>query len=369
VDKKKFKRKEGALKSIAAKQKLFDKKICEKVKKRMEIYHRMSSIIPSGLIRAFKKQLTYVGIQVDENRFVGFVMLFGIGIAVAVAINLQLFLNIPWYLTLGAVFAMFAGGIYFWLSQTAESEGSRVERVLPDALELVASNIKAGLPTERSLFISARPEFGVLSDELRNASKKVLAGQRLEESLMDLPVRIKSEVLERTIWLIVQGTKSGGQIADLLLQLGSDLREENAMKDEIRSNISMYIMLIFFAAAFGAPLLFGITSVIVKVMAQQTGSITITPEQMEEFASRSSVGRFFGVPSIAITEDFVVFYSIIVLTVTAFFASFVMGVINHGREAKGVKFIPIILAISLILFFGIRIFLSSALGGLMKGGI
>jgi len=330
----------------------------------MGLYQRFAAILPMRLINAFKREMRYVGIQVDENRFVGFVMLFGIGIAAAVSINMHLFLGIQWYYSVGIVFAMFAGGIYFWISQIAESQGAKVERVLPDALELIASNIKAGLTTERSLFTSARPEFGALSEELREASKRILSGERTEDALLALPNKIKSEVLERTIWLLVQGIKSGGQIADLLMQIGSDIREENAMRDEISSNISMYVLLIFFAAAVGAPLLFGISSVIVGILVEQTEGIGISPEQIEQYAAMSPIGRFFGVPSVAIDEPFVVNFSLVTLFVTSVFAAFTIGVINAGKEAKGVKFIPILLAISLALFYLVRVVLSEALGGI-----
>ncbi|MBN2067850.1 MAG: type II secretion system F family protein [Candidatus Diapherotrites archaeon] len=330
----------------------------------MGLYRRMAAVLPMRLINAFKREMHYVGMHVDENRFVGFVILFGIGIAAAASINLHLFLNVPWYYTFGLVFAGFAGGIYFWISQTAQNQGAQVERMLPDALELVASNIKAGLTTERSLFTSARPEFGALSVELKEASKRILSGERTDDSLLGIAKNIKSEILERTIWLLVQGIKSGGQIADLLLQLGSDIREEIAMRDEIKSNISMYVLLIFFAAAFGAPMLFGISSVIVGILVEQTEGINLNPEQIEQYSQMSPVGRFFGVPTVAITEDFVVFYALITLIVTCAFAAFTMGVINAGKEADGAKFVPIILGIALALFFVIRIVLKEALGGI-----
>jgi len=328
----------------------------------MGLYHRISALVPSYVLEAYQRELRYVGIQVSEKKFVGFIALFGFGIALAVAINLYLFFKISPILSFMLGFAGFAGGVYYWLSTTADREGKAAERVLPDVLELISSNIRSGLTTERSLFASARPEFGVVSDELKNASKEIMSGERMENALMQLPLKIKSKVLERSIWLLVQGIKSGGEIADLLIQLGSDLREENSMKDEIGANISMYVILIFAAAIIGAPLLFGISSLIVGILVEQTGNISISPEQMEEYSGMSQVGRFIGMPTVTITESFIVIFSVLSLTITSVFAAMTTGAMAAGSEKEGIKYIPLILIASLGLFFLIRIVLGGMLG-------
>lgn len=330
----------------------------------MSIYQRIASLIPKGIINAFQKELNYVGISVNETRFVGFIALFGFGVAIAVAVNLYLFFEIQPVLSFALAFLGFGGGIYYWLNQISGNEGKVVEKNMPDVLELIASNIKSGLTAERALFTSARPEFGALSEELKNASKEIMSGERIENALMALPQKIKSKSLERTIWLLVQGIKSGGEIADLLLQLGSDLREENSMNEEISANISMYVILIFAAALLGAPLLFGINSLIVGTIIEQTGSVNISPQQMEEYSSMSTVGRFMGLPTINITESFIIMFSILALIVTAIFASFTIGAMAAGSEKEGIKYIPIMLIGSIGLFFAVRIVLGGLLGGI-----
>jgi len=329
----------------------------------MGIYRRISALLPTGIIDAFHRELNYVGIQVEGKTFVGFVALFGLGLAIAVAINLYLFFKFSPVVSFALVFVVFGVGIYYWLSQKADKEGQAAEKVLPDVLELIASNIKAGLTTERSLFASARPEFGSISEELKNASKEIMSGERMENALMKLPSKIKSQSLKRSIWLLVQGIKSGGEIANLLLQLSSDLREENAMKEEIAANIGMYILLIFAAAIVGAPLLFGISSLIVGILVEQTGNITISPEQMQSYASMSSIGRFMGLPTVNITESFIVGFSLITLAVTSVFSALAIGAMAAGSEKEGIKYIPLVLIGAIGIFFLIRVFLGGMLGG------
>jgi len=303
----------------------------------MTFYQRIGAIVPSPIVKAFKREIEYSGWDTQELSLVGFIFIFGLILSIAVSINLYLFLALPPIATLPLVFLGFAGSIYYWLNTVAEGRGKFVEKILPDVLQLISSNMKSGLTTERALLASARPEFGAFSDELKLASGKVLSGERIESALTDITIRIKSPVLERTMWLVVQGIKSGGEVADLLTQLADDLREENALKEETKAEISMYIMLIFFGAAIGAPLLFSISSYIVGVLNVQTSQIRIDPSQLKEITQKSSITRIIGIPEIAITEEFATMYALIALAVTCIFSSLIMGTINSGKEKDGIR--------------------------------
>lgn len=251
----------------------------------------------------------------------------------------------------------------FLIMNSADSRGAKAEKSLPDALELIASNIKSGLTTERAIFVSALPEFGALSKELINVSKELVAGEKIEQALLGVPRKIKSEVIDKTIWLLVQGIKNGGQISNLLTQMSSDLREENALKGEASANVSMYVILIFVSAAFGAPALYGISSFIVGVLSSQAANVGVSPEQIAGYATSSPALGLVGIPSATITEEFIVFFSIIALIITSLFASFVLGIISNGKERAGVKYIPVLLIVSLLLFFVVRTLVKGAFGG------
>ncbi|MDD5163023.1 MAG: type II secretion system F family protein [Candidatus ainarchaeum sp.] len=335
----------------------------------MGFYQRVGAIVPSFIVRAFKKEMDYIGWEIQELSVVGFIFLFGAVLSIAISANLQIFFSLPIIATFPLIFLGFAGSIYYWLNTIAESRGKFVDKLLPDVLQLISSNMKSGLTTERALLASARPEFGVFSDELKLASGKVLAGERIEGALTDITTRIKSPLLERTMWLVVQGIRSGGEVADLLSQLADDLREENALKEETKAEVSMYIMLIFFGAAIGAPVLFSISSYIVGVLNVQTSQLSMNPEQLKEITQKSSITRIIGIPEISITEEFATMYALIALGVTCLFSSLIMGTINSGKEKDGIRYIPIVGIIAVALFFIIRIILVQVLGSLKMLGM
>ncbi len=312
-----------------------------------------------------KKQLRYNNIEMGERKFAGFMLAFGIALGLALAFLAKLIFGMSPLLAFPAAVTGFFFIVYSALKINSESRGKFVESILPDALQLIASNMKSGLTTERALFVAGRPEFGPLQVELRNASKRISTGENMEKALLNIGERVNSEVLSKTIWLITQGIRSGGQISDLLFQLSKDLKNEQAIQDEIRANISIYVLLILFASIFGSPLLFGVSSTIVQVIAKQVGE---TPKISSSAVAETGFGvvKTFATGERSIpSTDFVSLFAIVTIITSSFFASITIGVINTGRETNGMKYVVPVTLASLAVFFAIKAGLNVFFGSIL----
>ena len=71
-----------------------------------------------------------------------------------------------------------------------------------------------------------------------------------------------------------------------------------------------------------------------------------------------------GLPTVNITESFIVGFSTIALIVTGIFASLTTGAMAAGSERDGVKYIPIMVIGALGIFFTVRIVLDELLGAM-----
>ena len=221
----------------------------------------------------------------------------------------------------------------------------------------MASNLKAGLTTEKALLLAARPEFGPLKDELNKVGKEITMGKDIAEVLLGMTKRIKSEVLEKTVMLIVSGINSGGELADLLEHTAKNLRLKHIIDQKVRSGVLMYVIFIFIAICFGAPILFGLSSYLVDVLFTQFSQLALVEIP-------STVSMPFSISGIAIKQDFIIKYSIVSLISTSILGSFVLGLISKGKENAGVKFIPLFIILTVSLFFLVRFFMKITLGGL-----
>ena len=57
----------------------------------------------------------------------------------------------------------------------ADARRSAVESVLPEFLSMVSSNVRGGMPVDQALWNSAKPEFGILAEEVQRERRNVLA--------------------------------------------------------------------------------------------------------------------------------------------------------------------------------------------------
>ena len=100
--------------------------------------------------------------------------------------------------------------IYVYLLLRADARRRKVEDVLPDFLSLSASNVRAGMTIDQALWYAAKPEFGLLSEEVSIVAKKSFGGVPFNQSIDYLTERFNSKLIRRSVALIKQGLASGG---------------------------------------------------------------------------------------------------------------------------------------------------------------
>lgn len=310
--------------------------------------------IPQKIKENIYNLITYSRLKVNKKKFLTYSIIFGLGLAISISLLLKGFFNTSFIISFIISSLVIGFGFYFTLSLRADSIAKFVESILPDALQLMASNLRAGLTTDKALLLSARPEFGVFSEEINRIGKRVILGEDMGQAMMDTTERFKSEKLKKTFSLIVSGLRSGGELVDLLDQTALNLRQEKFLEEKIRTNVLMYVIFIFAAIGFGAPILFGLSSFLITILAKNLALV--------ELPETSTFPITFS--EISISPSFIITFAIISLITSSILGSLVLGLINKGKEKYGVKYMPILIAVSLGVFFLTRILIGSLLGGL-----
>jgi len=321
------------------------------------MYEYIIKILPKRLVRDYQRLLTHAGKERAQLRFIGFAYLFGIVIGIALVPVFSMFFHwAPISLVLGAiiVFALLECVIYARLMLRADARSRKVEAVLPDALQLIAINLRAGLTVDKALLNSARREFGPLQEQIAYAGKQIVAGRPVKDAFLSIPQKIRSDTLKRNVDVIIEGMESGGELADLLQETAEDLRNARVIEAEVKSVVLTYAIFIFFAAAIGAPLIFGVSTYLVDTMTTKTADVSLT-----DIISSESVNTGISVTrSVSIDTGFLRMYAIASLMITSFFSALIIGMIKEGNEKRGLKYVPLMMALSLIIFFGTRWFVA-----------
>lgn len=243
------------------------------------------------------------------------------------------------------------------LSVASDRRKSEIERMLPDALRLVSTNLKSGSSINRAFLASARDEFGPLQEELNKTAIQISGGVPVEEALENMRSRVNSSLFKDTLKILTNAIKAGGNTAELLESSADDIRSSLELRDEVRSSVRMYTVFIFIAGVLAAPALFAITT----HMAETTTSMweTVDLGDSSSFATSGSTGMSFQQPDI--NTAFLTQFSILALAISNFFSSLIISQISNGNLRGGAKLVPVTVTVSVGLFLLIK----TAVSGIM----
>ena len=318
------------------------------------IQRLVGSFTPQAYKDWVEKNLTYADISMSFENFIGLAYLYSLAFQIVSIIIYIVFLSatlLPVFLVSAAVFAISFALFHLFIVMIADSRSKAAEEVLPDMLRLMALNLKSGMTSDRALLLAARPEFGIMENEIKGVARKVISGIPIEVALQDLIGKIKSKILERTMRLITEGLKKGGQLAILLEQIAEDIVRIKSLRKEIAAQVSMYAIFIFFSVGIGAPLLYSVSTTLVETMTKITS--VINPQEFP-VTEQLGVVQF---TKIDVDITFLIIYQVVALVLTSVFGGLLIGLLRDGSEKSGIKVIPVLLLISFTILFITRFLL------------
>lgn len=330
--------------------------------KKIKLYNWIHHIMPKSYQKWVESYLVYSGIKIPPETYVGFTVLYAISLMYA-SVLLVLTRTIPPTYTFAFPFMVCGGFILAMhgiLIVATDNRAKLVEELLPDALMLLAANIRSGLTIDKALLVSARPEFGPLEKEFRIAAKETLSGVTIENALFKISETFNSSILDRSVELLSEGLKRGGDLAKLLENLSDDIRQIKMLKKDVHAMVLMYAIFIFFAAGIGAPLLYSISGFLVKTMGE-IGAAVGAEESLPTFTGRMPLA----VPHLTqISAEFLDMYALLALSITSIFGGLLIGLVQEGSERAGLRFIPFVVFVSISVYFISKTLIEIAFAGI-----
>jgi len=319
-------------------------------------FKRIAQIYPLKVKKFFKEELDKAGIEINTDEFLATFTI--IGILIAAVISAVRFYPAP-IITLLAIFiiitplcvatliALFHG----YLTVRIYNRVKHMEEILPNYLQLVASNIRSGMMIDKALWLAIRPRFGVLAKEMEMVAKKSMAGEDIIIALKYFAKKYDSELIKRSIGLLVDGMESGGKIASLLNKISWSIREAQITRKEMAANVTTYVIFISFTVLVAAPFLYALGHTLLIVMQKILPNIR-----------GGGIGISIG--NIGITPKEFTTFSILSLSITSFMSAMIVSTIQKGSVKAGIKYVPVFIATTVILFIIAKTILGSVFGGL-----
>jgi pilus assembly protein TadC len=282
-----------------------------------------------------------------------------------VSLFLALIIGLIVYVIYGTIISVVIGfavgfGVVFSTIKFMESlkhvaRIKKIEDVFPDFLSLVSSNLRAGMTVDHSMLLSARPEFDPLDKEIMQTGRDISTGKPVEIALKAMSNRIGSEKIAKTLLIILSGIRAGGDLAILLEETSRNMRQRGFVEKKAASQVLMYVIFIFLAVSVFAPGLFSLSGVLVDTMTDLMAGVSM--DSMPQ-----SVPISFS--AISISGTFIFYFSLCFIIVMDVMASLVLGLVSKGDEKEGLRYLPVMLILSLGIFFALGKILSGVMSGL-----
>ncbi len=286
-----------------------------------------------------------------------------IGIVFSLIVSSIFFIVYKSWIVLAGAFFVFLILWFVYLKVSKDLKESarikKMEDVFPDFLQLMSSNLRAGMTIDKAMLLSSRKEFSPLDEEIMNAGKAIATGQTTESALLEMSKKIGSDKIYKTILLLKSGMSAGGDIAILLEETSISMRERDFVEKKAASNVLMYVIFIFLAVAIFSPALFSLSNILVETLTKLIGSIPSVN------ITSAPVNLPFTLSSVNVSVGFIKYFSIVFIITTDILASLVLGLVSKGEEKEGMKYLLPLLILGLGTFFAVRFFLSGFISELI----
>lgn len=277
---------------------------------------------------------------------------YGVGSAVLVAL-LSLIAGF------GVLFSILFALNIFYLNLLIFKRRLEMEKVLPEFLRLVATNIRSGLSLHDALTVSSKKRFGILSKEIELVAKTSKVKGDFAKSLEIFGRKFDSKILQRSMNSISASVKSGTNISGLLEKTADNITKMKNMRLKMAASVKNYIIFIIASGIIIAPLMFSMSFHMNDTVADIKDRVNVDIQSGSNQAiGLSGIGETGGVES----GDFDLFAILMIIT-NVLISSVLIGVIRYGNWRQGLSVIPIYLLLSISLYFGGKLLLANLLGG------
>ena len=215
----------------------------------------------------------------------------------------------------------------------------RIDERFPDFVRDMAESRRAGMTFTKAIMYSAKGNYGVLTPEMHNRARQISWGSSVDNALNAFAKRVNTKLIRRTVLLIIEASRSGGNVADVLDAASKDASELKLIEAERRASMLSYVAVIYVGMGVFLLILLVLTKSLIP---------SIVGEGAAELGEASrSVGASGtgGITQQAVNEVF--YYGALVQSIGM---GLVTGVFEDGNIVAGVKHAFIMVFIAWIFF-------------------
>jgi len=122
-----------------------------------------------------------------------------------------------------------------------------LEEKMPEFLRDVAESGKFGMTLATSIRSAAKGRYGDLTPEIKRMAAQIGWGISATEALRLFGERVNTVTVKRTCGIIIKAASAGGNVADILTLVSTDIKEKQLQEAEKKLNMTAYMVVIYVA--------------------------------------------------------------------------------------------------------------------------
>ena len=122
-----------------------------------------------------------------------------------------------------------------------------VDEHLPDLFRSIVQSQETGMTLPEALEDASKREYGPLTPELKKMTIQMSWGASFEEALTDFGNRVGTVLIQRTIPMIIEASRSGGHVEKVFDPMGKFIQTTLLLEKERKTQTKPYIAIIYVA--------------------------------------------------------------------------------------------------------------------------
>jgi len=300
-----------------------------------------------------KKQMRIFGFPINKTEIIGVV------IAIVILLGNLFFLGTNLFYFIGGI-AFVIGGFPFFLYLIFENNTLREkESMFLEFSRNLVENVRAGTPISKAIMNVRQKDFGPLNPHVVKLSNQISLGIPIQTAFETFARDLNSSTISRSITIISESQKAGGQIENILDSVVSSVSQIEKLRKERRSSIYNLVV-----QGYIIFLIFIVIILIMefKILPIATGLSDSLGGSGSSDAIGSLGGALGGSGKIAtpeqLTRPFLWF-----IVVQGFFTGLVIGKLSEGKIKAGLRHSFILVVLALLINTGSKVIVGGAFGG------
>lgn len=136
-------------------------------------------------------------------------------------------------------------GIYGIYTFYRERKIHKIDDRFPDFVRDLAEFRRAGMTFTKAIIHASKGNYGMLTPEVQNIARQISWGNSVEKALESFAKRVNTKLIRRTVYLIIEASRSGGNVADVLDAASKDARELKFIESERKAGMLSYVAVVY----------------------------------------------------------------------------------------------------------------------------